>query len=320
MKKTARFINLKTLPIFIATLFIVPATFAQEPANQVQNEPFGILKGMIVDDQSREPMANIQVRLIGFQVEALTNARGEFFLEAPARNYAGLVMEIPDLGDMRLFEEAITLTPGQLLDIDRVAMKATTMTEPFKPENPATTDAPQTPQPQTTPAKPQMTQPNQLNPTPPNPALVNNDIGVAAQVQDTVNVIAPNGPAIPPAVIGAPAEPGPPVDIHPVLLRARTMAANGNFFGAELAYEEYLGLFPLDGPIAVEYGVMVYHNIQNAEGRTILKQASKLPGLRPIDIDALNRYLIRPVVVVHDGGHHKPHVHVRLRHRKRSCH
>ncbi|MCA9450723.1 MAG: hypothetical protein KC931_26610, partial [Candidatus Omnitrophica bacterium] len=78
-------------------------------------------------------------------------------------------------------------------------------------------------------------------------------------------------------------------------------------------------LFPNDGPVAVEFGVMVYHNIQNARGRTILKQASELPGLRPMDIDALNRYLTRTAIIVHEPEY-RPHVKVRLRNRHRSCH
>ena len=324
MKNTARTLKTVIFPAALAALFLTPAGFAQETApqfgptlnapTQTQAAPMGILKGRIVDDQTREPMTDIKVRLIGFEGEALTNARGEFFLEAPAKNYAGMVMELPGTGQMRLMENPIALNPGQFMNLDQITLKSIVEREPLALPTPDGANLPKNPTlPQANAGMPQM------NPTLPQAQQPNlNDFGVANQVGDTVNVIAQNSPLVPAPVLGAPAEPAPTTDIHPVLLNARNMAAQGNFFGAERAYEEYLALVPTDGPVAVEFGVMVYHNIQNAQGRTILKQASKLPGLRPMDIDALNRYLTPTAIVVHEADY-EPHVRVRLRHR-RACH
>ncbi|MCA9443984.1 MAG: hypothetical protein KC964_24530 [Candidatus Omnitrophica bacterium] len=318
MKNKNRLFNIAVLPAFVATLAFLPGAFAQDTlpptvATQLnptlEAAPMGILKGRIVDEQTRQPMADIKVRLIGFQGEALTNARGEFFLEAPARQYAGLVMEFPETGQMRLFEEPIAMNAGQFLNLDQIALEPLIDKEPLDLPNPNQ-------------------EPTQIalgetgnRPNGQDPATVQTMDGLAGpdrfqEAPDGIDLRELNGPN---PGLTDPVGIDPTLEIHPTLLKARTMTANGNFYGAGRAYEDYLALFPNDGPVAVEYGVMVYHNIQNAQGRTILKEARTLPGLRPIDIDQISRYLIPTTIVVHEPER-PSYARIRLRHRHFACH
>jgi hypothetical protein len=308
MKPRSLFFKLKTLPLLIATLFLDPGAFAQTEVGMSTEAPMGILKGRIVDDRTREPLADIKVRLIGFNGETLTNSLGEFFLEAPGSRYSGLVMELPE-GQLKLFEQAIVLNPGQFLNIDQVPLKAFVEKEPL--ELPTPEDL------QNNPRK----NPMSMEKVGQNPQLIAmNELAVADQVRETVAPIAESGRSELDPTLQATEDFATTPQPHPSLMQAREMVAAGNFFAANRAYEEYLALFP-EGPVAVEYGVMVYYNIQNAEGRSILKQALELPGLRPIDIDTITRLLMAtPVVVIERPDRYESHARIRLRHRHRACH
>ena len=153
MFTTTAILRLKAFPILFARLCSTPRGFAQTDFPESQEISMGVLKGWLVKGPSQQPVVDIKVRLIGFTGEALTNSRGEFFLEAPARTYSGLVIELPQNGETRLIEESIFLEKGQLVNLDSVSLESPIEKEPLEmplPESPtlvADTDGNQRPVP-----------------------------------------------------------------------------------------------------------------------------------------------------------------------------
>lgn len=271
-------------------------------------EPMGVLRGTL---ETNGPTDALVIRLIGLPAESGTpiNPEGDFILEAPARAYAGLVVQNLETGELRLIEREIEIPAGRILALGELALEA-----PAAPDLPfsAAPEAPKAPTPET------------------NEAILNepfpfSDPIPTAQADLDRRPLGPARMAETPALNPATQPPAEQIDpiaegeVHPLLVEARMMAERGNFAGADKVYERFLELFPLAGPIMVEHGVMVFHNIQQAKGRSILREAAKLPGLGPMEITALDAYLQPPVVVIHEAPERRrSYAQIRIRHRHHS--
>lgn len=272
------------------------------------DESMGVLRGTL---ETNGPTDALVIRLIGLPAESGTpiNPEGEFILEAPARAYAGLVVQNLESGELRLIEREIEIPAGRILALGDLALEA-----PAAPDLPfsAAPEAPKSATPETNEAI--LNEPFPFSdPIPTAQADLDRRPLGPAQTAETPAL----NPATPP-----PAEQIDPItegEVHPLLMEARMMAERGNFAAADRAYERFIELFPLAGPIRVEHGVMVFHNIQQAKGRSILREAAKLPGLGPMEIAALDAHLQPPLVAIHEAPDRKrSYAQIRIRHRHRS--
>jgi len=96
--------------------------------------------------------------------------------------------------------------------------------------------------------------------------------------------VPPPGPAPAPVPGNVPAPPSPPAPegtppMHPLIVEARRLAAEGKYAQASQKYDEYLREFPQDGRMSAEQAELVYFHIQRARGMALMAQAVRKPGL-----------------------------------------
>jgi formylglycine-generating enzyme required for sulfatase activity len=87
-----------------------------------RRRPEGTVSGILVDEKSRKPLRGAGIWLIGSEEKERTTIKGEFKLLAPAGDYEGLAVEIPDQEGVHEILAKVSVADGEAVVLNEVAV------------------------------------------------------------------------------------------------------------------------------------------------------------------------------------------------------